>query len=130
MKLNADFRSIPAAYQFLQESIHLARLDKSSAFDIRLAVEEALTNIIEHGYPDQGGEIELEANREGGAVVIHIRDKGIPFDPTKVPKPDFSLSLGQRKPGGVGIFLMLQVMDVIEYTSGPEGNQLTLKKNV
>lgn len=130
MKLSADSKSIPAAYQFLQKSGHLVGLDKSSVFDIRLAVEEALTNIIEYGHQDQGGEIELEVSREGRVVVIHIRDKGIPFDPTKAPKPDFSLPLGQRKSGGVGIFLMIQAMDVVEYTSGPEGNQLTLKKNV
>lgn len=129
-KLNADFSNISSAYQYILDSESLEGLDKRVTFDIRLAVEEAMTNIIEHGYKGNGGDIEIEASRQGNAILIHIKDKGIPFDPTKAPEPDFSLSLWDRKPGGAGIFLMLQSMDEVKYTSEAGENTLILKKQV
>ena len=96
---------------------------------VLLAVDEAATNIIVHGYKRQQGRIEIEMRPEGPDLIIVLRDEAPLFDPTRHPSPDLTLPLEQRQPGGLGIFLMRQVMD--EVTHRPRaggGNELIMIK--
>lgn len=100
--------------------------------DLVLAVDEAVTNIIVHGYggqPDTPGNVELELTREEADVVVSIRDKAPAFDPTRVPAPNLVQPLEKRSPGGLGIYLIRQYMDEVSYRTTPDGsNELILKK--
>jgi anti-sigma regulatory factor (Ser/Thr protein kinase) len=89
--------------------------------DLRLVVDEAVTNIVLHGYGGKGGPVELQLAREGGDIVVLIRDEAPPFNPDAVEEPDLDAALPQRKPGGMGIFLMRQMMDEVVFQPQPGG---------
>jgi len=99
------------------------------ALDAALATDEAVTNVIVHGYGLDQGEIELIMTREGNDLVIRILDAAPEFDPTLVPAPDLETPLELRAPGGFGVHLLRLLMDSVSYRRLPEGlNELTLKK--
>ncbi len=104
-------------------------LEPASCFDLQLAVEEASTNVIEHAYRGRGGRYQLVIEARGEDVVITIQDHGRRFDPSAVRRPNLSLPLQQRPVGGLGIHLMQQLMDHVEYSfSATDGNTLTMVK--
>jgi serine/threonine-protein kinase RsbW len=99
--------------------------------DLVLAVDEAATNIVVHGYQGQPGLIEVEVRREGQALLVRLRDGAPPFDPTQFPLPDVTLPLEMRPLGGLGVFLMRQSVGDMTYRVTPEGgNELTLIKHI
>jgi serine/threonine-protein kinase RsbW len=98
--------------------------------DLTLAIDEAVTNIIIHGYQGVPGIIELEVRRDGERLLVTIRDQAPLFDPTTVPRPDLSIPLDRRPFGGMGVHLMRESLDGIHYRALPGGgNELTLVKN-
>lgn len=97
--------------------------------DLVLAVDEAATNIIVHGYRGQDGIINVEIEQDGDALVVYLRDSAPPFDPTTLPPPDLSLPLEKRPLGGMGVFLLNGLMDDVRHKVTSEGgNELTLIK--
>jgi serine/threonine-protein kinase RsbW len=103
--------------------------------DMILAVDEIATNSVVHGYGNldldasvEGkAEIEVEVRREGGALVVCLRDEADLFDPRDVPPPDLSLPLEQRPLGGMGVYLVNQLVDELTHAARPQGgNELTL----
>ena len=91
---------------------------------IIVAVDEAVTNIMEHAYEDDlEGELFIEIVLEvsAGRFSAVIRDWGKVFDPTKVPAPDLKAHVNEGRRHGLGIFLMKQIMDEVTYTSFPDG---------
>ena len=84
---------------------------------IILAVDEAVTNVIEHGYDEQNdGSIEIDVVSAPAAFKITIRDTGKIFNPTSTPSLNVQdhVKMGRKK--GLGIFLMRQIMDEVKYT--------------
>jgi anti-sigma regulatory factor (Ser/Thr protein kinase) len=98
-------------------------------YELELAVDEACTNVIEHGYHGVGGKIEIQIEPLNGGVQVVIRDWGETFDPESVPAPDVSAPLEERPMGGVGLFLMRKVMNKVQFAFDPQGgNTLTMTK--
>jgi serine/threonine-protein kinase RsbW len=98
-------------------------------FDLQLAVEEACTNVIQHGYKGMDpGSIILAFRIEPDRILVQITDFGQVFEPAPPPTPDLEASLEEREPGGLGLFLIYQTMDNIDYRVSDEGNQLTFTK--
>ena len=125
----AELKNLSEIRRFVQEMASALGVDPAMIPNVPLAVDEAVTNIIVHGYQGQGGAIEIEVSLEGDALVIRIRDEAAPFDPTIVPPPDVTLPLEQRIPGGLGIHLIRQIMDEMTHRVTPQGgNELTLVK--
>lgn len=92
---------------------------------LELAVQEAATNIVVHGYgeaPDQRLELGLAAG--GDEVVLELFDGAPPFDPTRAPVPD----LDAPRVHGYGVFLLYQLTDAVEYERAGERNCLRLRK--
>ena len=97
---------------------------------INLALEEAVSNVMLYAYPqDKGGTVLIEAERTADGIEFVISDSGIPFDPTERKEADITLSAEEREIGGLGIHLVRQIMDSIEYERKDGRNILTLKKN-
>ena len=100
---------------------------------IELAVDEACSNIIDHAYGGQRGEITIEvAGERDRNLVIVITDQGKPFDPGTVQEYVPSASLDEAKVGGLGLHLMRQTMDQVCFEFGVPGvgNRLTMEKYV
>ncbi len=125
----AELKNLVEIRRTVQETATALGVDSAMIPDVLLAVDEAASNIIIHGYQGQGGAIEIEMEREGDALVIRLRDEAPPFDPAAIPPPDLTLPLEQRPIGGLGIYLMRQVMDEVTHRITPQGgNELTLLK--
>jgi serine/threonine-protein kinase RsbW len=125
----AQVENLATSRRWLEEITADLGANPSSAGDLIQAVDEAITNIIVHGYPAKPGSIEIEVTREGEDLVVRLRDLAPPFDPTAIPPPDLTLSLEERPPGGLGLFLIRKLTDRISYRARPlGGNEFTLVK--
>jgi serine/threonine-protein kinase RsbW len=100
--------------------------------DLRLAVDEAATNIVIHGYHEREGIIEVFVQRDGDAVAVHLRDDAPLFDPTCIAVPDLGVSpMNKQKAGGYGVYLLSHVVDEARYRVTDDGrNELTLIKRL
>ena len=108
-------------------------LDASLVSQINLAIEEAVVNSIMYAYPhDEEGEVELMAewNDEKTELKFSLQDSGVAFNPLSVPDADISLGVDDRPIGGLGIFLIKQIMDKVDYQRRDEKNVLTMIKSL
>lgn len=98
---------------------------------IELASEEALVNIIHYAYQQQGeGKIEIVCLSPcSGTITVTFRDHGVAFNPLEgAGEVDPSLPLEQRPVGGLGVYLMRQLMDQVVYRREKGANVLQLTK--
>ena len=115
----------------IQEFAEKHGVPSEAAFDINLALEELLTNIINYGYTDDAiHEIRLTIQKGRHAVRLDLEDDGVPFDPTKLERPDVDQDISQRKIGGLGIFLVGKLMDSTSYRRESNRNIIVLSKTV
>lgn len=128
---------INASTEYLSEvrdfvSMHAARhgfSDKEIA-DIRLAVDEACTNIIKHAYNyDPSKEVGIVISVDPSKLMITITDQGKPFDKKKYQKPSLKKQIAQKKRGGMGVHLMRNLMDEVRYSFDNNTNTLCMCKN-
>ena len=131
LSVSAEVANLAVIRRFVEEGATSLRADRRAIDDMLQAVEEAVANIIFHGYHGRPGDIEIEMGQEQNALVVRLRDKAFPFDPTQLPPPDLTSPLETRRFGGLGVHLIRQFTDQITYRVTPEGdNELTLRKNV
>ena len=110
-----------------------ARYDIPSdvVLDLKLAVDEACTNIITHGYQGMDpGSIILSFRIEPDRILVQITDFGHVFEPVEAPKPDVEAALAEQELGGLGLYLIYQTMDNIDYQASQDGNTLTFTKYI
>ena len=106
-------------------------VDDKTIYDLQLAVDEASTNIISHGYKGMNpGSIILAMEFKGDCIEINLTDFGHAFEPSQAPAPNLDAGLEDRPTGGFGLFFIYQTMDHINYTSNVYGNRLTFIKRI
>jgi serine/threonine-protein kinase RsbW len=113
---------------FVDATCTAEKIEPSDCFDVKLAVEEICTNIIEYGYADKPGPLEINLTADDHRYVITISDRATPFRPESAPAADLTSSWEEREIGGLGWHLVRNVVDTIDYTSFEGGNRLTLTK--
>ena len=127
LKVRADLGQLRRIREFVTDSASALGAAPTSFDDLRLAVDEAVTNIITHGYRGPG-DIELEMSAAGSDLIIRLRDHAPSFDPRLAPAPDLRLPGDRAEPGGLGVYLMLSAMDEIIHRSIGAGNELVMTK--
>jgi anti-sigma regulatory factor (Ser/Thr protein kinase) len=105
-------------------------LESSDILRLELAIEESVVNIINYSFPDRTGEIIMTCENRNNNIIIKIIDDGIPFNPLEKEDPDITAPVENRKIGGLGIFLVKNIMDDIKYEYRDHNNVLTLIKNI
>lgn len=125
-----DYKSLAKIGKFITEIARLAGFDSSQIYSVQLAVDEACTNIIEHGYGGEGqGDIICECEQINDGLEIKLRDWGKSFQPNEIPEPDYEVPLEKLQSRGAGLFLMQKTMDEVQFQfDEKEGNLLTLVK--
>jgi serine/threonine-protein kinase RsbW len=108
-------------------------MDEAGASALRLTIEEVCVNIGDHGYPPQSpGPMSVTVWQRSGPpgphIEVEIRDQATPFHPDDAPEPDFDAAVQDRRVGGLGWFLIRQLMDQIDYQSQSGENCLRLVK--
>ena len=129
--LSNDIQQVPRLNDFVQEVCADVHAPAPLAMQLQLAVEEAVVNVINYAYPpDTTGDVNIETIASDTQIQFIISDSGTPFDPTLQPDADTSLSAQQRPIGGLGIFLVRQIMDTVAYRHDGTHNILTLTKTL
>ncbi len=129
-RFTCSLTNLEGICDYVTDYARQAGLDEAEIYAVQLAVDEASTNIMEHGYGQECPnriDVTCEILEDGLKVVIY--DDAAPFDPESVPEPELDVTLEEVKPRGLGIFLMRKMMDEVRYeTTADKGNTLTMIK--
>ena len=116
---------------FIDELGEELGLSPELVFNLNLVLEEAVSNIILYAYPKGEHEnISLTAKKTENQLLFVLTDTGKEFDPTLMPDADVNLAAKDRQIGGLGIFLIRQIMNQVEYQRIDGRNVLTLGKDL
>ena len=116
---------------FISEIADETGMDPALAMSMNLALEEAVTNVVLYAYPEgTDGEVNIDARFDKGILTFVLKDSGVPFDPTAKEDADITLGIEERPIGGLGIFLVKQLMDTVSYNYSDGCNILTMTKKL
>lgn len=126
-----DISEISRLNEFIEEIGNEFSLAPDVIFNLTLVLEEAVVNVINYAYPKEEHEyIYLSARMHEESIVLVLTDTGKEFDPTAAPEADVTLSAEDRQIGGLGIFLIRQIMNEVKYERIEGKNVLTLEKKL
>lgn len=131
MMVNASTEQLAKVRKFVASFAREQGFSEEQVQDIRLAVDEACTNIIKHAYKyDDSKEFELNIENRDDQLWISIVDNGQSFDPSTYKKPDLEDQIRKKKRGGVGVYLIQKLMDKVEYHTSDNRNEIRMLKKV
>ena len=117
--------------QFVEEIGEELGLDAELLMNLNLVMEEMVSNVIFYAYPQgKTEEIELMAESKGKELTFVLSDKGREFDPTAKEDADPNVNPAEREIGGMGIYIVKNIMNQITYQRLEGKNLLTMKKNL
>ena len=129
--LHNDTKEVSLLATFVDEVCEKLGFDPAVTMQMNLAIEEAVVNVMDYAYPKgTKGDITIEAQANNQRLKFTIIDSGKPFDPTVKADADITLSAEERPIGGLGIYLVRQLMDSINYERVNGLNVLTLRKKL
>lgn len=128
----ANLAALSTIRQMVTQACREAGLDDAASYRLILAVDEIATNIITHGYQEQGasGDIAIAIEQTDRHLAVILEDTGIAYDPREQGMPtadDLEKPLSDREIGGLGIFLALQGVDRFDYQRSNDVNRNTLE---
>ena len=128
----ARLEHLPELVEFATQGGRESGADAAALHDIRLAVCEVCTNVVEHGYRGEArGSIAIEMTATAERLVVRIEDDAPVFDPSTLPAPDTGSDWERRQPGKVGWHLVYSVMDEVRHEPrGERGNVVILAKRI
>lgn len=131
LTLRNDIAEIALLHAFIDELAAQSGLSSELVFNLNLVLEEAVSNVILYAYPkEEQATLTLTAEVTPDELVFELRDSGPEFDPTAVSEPDITLSAEERPIGGLGIYLIRQLMDKVEYSRIDGQNVFVLGKKL
>jgi len=117
LRITSETEHLATVREFFQRCLGRARLPQPDVNKVVLAIDEATANIIKHAYDGQPGrEILFEFECDGERLAVTVTDHGKGFDPGRIKDPDMAAHVRAGRKSGLGIFLMRQVMDEVNYT--------------
>ena len=131
LHLTNDVMEVPRLTDFINDVCQSLGIEEVLTMQLTLAVEEAAVNGMNYAYePGTVGTVDLDAEAGDGELKIIISDSGVAFDPTQKAEADITLTAEERPIGGLGIFLVRQIMDNVNYRRQDGRNILTLTKKL
>jgi anti-sigma regulatory factor (Ser/Thr protein kinase) len=127
----SDAAQLPILTQFLQEFWSAADLPPAETVTFELALEEIFMKVVMHGSPaGRVPRVDVSLALCDGCLTLMIEDDGPSFDPLLLAAPDVTASLEERRVGGLGVYLVRQMMDAVSYRRLGGHNQLSMTKRV
>ena len=127
--LQNNVQQVEQLNTFVKQSLQRLGVERPLSNKLRLAVEEAVVNVMQYAYPTgTTGDISIRLTSNGHRIKFVITDSGGAFNPTEVSAADTTLSAEDRPIGGLGILLVRKLMDSINYERSQGKNVLTLRK--
>ena len=132
INLVAKVDNLDDVLAFIDAELEAMDCPMKTQMQIDVAVEEIFVNIASYAYEGKEGpsNIKIEKIADGGTVAITFTDEGIPYNPLAASDPDTTLSAEQRAIGGLGVFLVKNIMDDVSYAYADGKNTLTIKKKL
>lgn len=129
INLTNSLSELQKVSQQLDEFGARQRLGPKILHDLKLALEEIITNIISYGYTDdREHDIRVRLKVQPQEVTVEVEDEGEAFNPLEAPVPDVTRPLEERSAGGLGIHLVRTLMDGLGYTRQGNKNLLIMTK--
>lgn len=127
----SDLKNLSEIRNFVGNAAKDAGLSDEGVAEIRLAVDEACANIIQHGYKNNDGEIVIGVTQDNDKVVVTVSDDAPSYNPLKeTPEPDLDAPLDERPLGGMGFLIIRENTDAVEYRARESGgNALSMAKH-
>ena len=126
--LHAD--ELPSLAAAVEEMAEIEAWPPDLAFQIQLVLDEIGDNLVEHRTASQGTHMAVTLVSDDQAVTVEVVDDGIAFDPIEdAPEADITSTLEDRPIGGLGLHLIRNLMDEINYRREDGKNILTLVKH-
>lgn len=131
LKLKNRMEELERVNQFVEEIVDELGLDMEMQMNLNLVIEEMVVNVISYAYPEgKTAEIGLLAESDGKELTFVLSDKGVAFDPTKKESADMDVNPAERDLGGMGIYIVKNIMNEVSYQRLEGKNLLTMKKEI
>ena len=131
LKLKNQMQELERVNQFIEEIGDELGLDMELQMNLNLVIEEMVVNVISYAYPEgKTAEIELVAESDGKELTFVLSDRGKEFDPTLSQSADMDQNPAERDLGGMGIFIVRNIMNEVTYQRLEGKNLLTMKKEI
>jgi len=125
--MSSDLRFLPTIRNTMENLAAALGWDESDSRRITVAVEEAMTNKIRHAYHSRAdGVVTIGIATTGGVMHIRLTDRGYPPDMARICAKE----LGSLTPGGLGTYIIREIMDTVSYETSADGNHLILTKRL
>ena len=130
--IEAKRENLTEVQAFVDEQLEEVGCPMAAQISIDIAVEELFVNIASYAYEHGEGVavVQVTVHEEPLSVEITFIDNGKQYDPLAKADPDTTLSIKERKKGGLGIFMVKKSMDNVSYEYKDGKNILTIKKNL
>lgn len=127
--VRASTKNLSKVREFVALHANKQGFTREQVSDLQLAVDEAYTNIIKHAYQNNSSEqVEINLSFDPDKLCISIFDSGNSFEPENYNLPDIRKKIKERKRGGMGVYLIHQLMDSVSYHQKPDRNEIRLCK--
>ncbi len=130
LNVKASVESLQHVTDSIETFLRHKGFKDETVFDVRLAADEAITNVIQHGYEGREGMIHIRCEASTKEIVLVVEDSAKPFNLSSVEEPRFSDSLEKRQIGGLGVYLIKKKMDQVTHEFKNGKNILTMRKRV
>ena len=131
LKLKNQMEELEHVNQFVEEIGEELGLDMELKLNLNLVIEEMVVNVISYAYPEgKVADIELVAESDGKELTFVLSDQGKEFDPTLRETADMNVNPAERDLGGMGIFIVKNIMNHVTYQRLEGKNLLTMKKDI
>ncbi len=125
-----DIKSLDKIFGFICEFIAENKIDESTAFSINFAIEEIFINMVKYN-PENQNNISISLNKDGNKLILCLTDYDVGhFDITKLKEVDSSQPLQERKAGGLGLHIVKQMVDEIDYEYKNRNSRITIIKHL
>jgi len=125
----ADAAQLTVLTSFLRKFCSATSLASMHVKTFELALEEIFINVVRHGTrPDRVPSVEVSLVMATDGLTMTIEDDSPQFDPLSLPAPDVTAALAERPIGGLGVFLVRQMMDEVKYQRVGTRNRLSMTK--
>ena len=130
LKIPAELDRMDEVLDFVGALVDAHGASPQVCAQLRMVIEELYVNIAHYAYPAGGGWAEIRGSVEDGVATFTLVDAGAPFDPLAKPDPDVTLPGEEREIGGLGIYMVKNMTDEVEYAYRDGCNQITVRKRL
>ena len=131
LRIKNQISELEKVAQFIEEIGEELGLSMELQMNLNLVMEEMVTNVIFYAYPQgEVADIELLAKSDGKELTFVLSDQGKEFDPTAKEDADLDVNPADRELGGMGIFIVKNIMNKVTYQRLEGKNLLTMTKGI